>query len=97
LQQAATATRTPDQQRPIAIMAGLPSDPTLPDRIALTDPTRALGLHGHGLAVGSVMLRAKGMVTLTGIANWAEGDWYVRQVNHLMTDKTYLSRFVITR
>jgi phage protein D len=97
LQQAAAAKRTPDQQRPKAIVAGLPSDPTIPDRIALMDPTRVLGLHGHGVAVGSAMLRAKGKLKIQGIANWAEGDWYVRQVNHVMTEKTYVSRFVVTR
>lgn len=97
LQQAASAQRTPDQQRPKAFVAGLPSDPTLPDRLALTDPTRVLGLHGHGVAVGTVMLRAKGKVGIQGGANWAEGDWYVRQVNHILSDKTYLSRFVVTR
>lgn len=97
LAQVAGAQRTPDQQRPQTILAGRPSDPTLPDRAALAAPTSGLGLHGDGLAVGTVMLRAKGTVTIAGVANWAEGDWYVRQVNHVMKDKTYLSRFVVTR
>lgn len=97
LEQVAAAQRTPDQQRPVAVLAGVPSDPTLPDRAALALPTRALGLHGEGIAVGTVMLRAKGKLTIQGIANWAEGDWYVSQVNHVMTDKSYFSRFLVTR
>jgi len=97
IQQVATAQRTPDQQRPQAIFAGLPSDPTMPDRIALMDPTCVLGLHSDGVAVGTVKLRAKGKIGIQGVANWAEGDWYVHQVNHVMTDKTYLTRFVVTR
>lgn len=97
IQQAANASRTPDQQRPQAVLAGLPSDPTLPDRAALIDPSRALGLHGEGLAVGTVQLRAKGKIGIQQIATWAEGEWYVRQVNHIVTDKQYWSRFVVTR
>lgn len=97
LDQAGKATRTPDQQRPQAILAGLPSDPTMPGNLALTDPTRALGLHGNGLAVGSVALRAKGKIGIAGVANWAEGDWYVRQVNHIVSEQTYWTRFIVTR
>jgi hypothetical protein len=59
-----------------------------PDKIATTvkaDPTRILGYSGHGTAIGTVKLRAKGKVTIKGIAPWAEGDWYVHQVNHIFT------------
>jgi phage protein D len=97
LDQAGKAETKPEQQRPLAIVAGLPSDPTIPDRIARLDPTRALGLHGDGVAVGSINLRAKGKVGIAGIANWAEGDWYVRQVTHITADKQYWSRFVVSR
>jgi phage protein D len=97
LQRVASPQRTPDQQRPQSVVAGTPSDPTLPDRVALTSSTCVLGLHGEGVAVGTVMLRAKGKVTIQGVANWAEGNWYVRQVNHVMTNKTYFTRFVVTR
>lgn len=97
LDKAGKAEHKPDDQRPKAILAGLPSDPTLPDRVALIDPTRALGLHGDGVAVGTVKLRAKAKVGIEGIANWAEGDWYVRQVNHVVAEKNYWTRFVVTR
>jgi phage protein D len=97
LDQAAKAGAKPEQQRPMAIVAGLPSDPTMPERLARLDPTRALGLHGEGVAVGSVNLRAKGKVGIAGIANWAEGDWYLRQVTHIAADRQYWSRFVVTR
>jgi phage protein D len=96
-EQVATAQRTPDQQRPQNVYAGLPSDPAIPDRVARMDPTSVLGLHGEGLAVGTVMLRAKGKIGIQGIANWAEGDWYVRQVNHIMAENTYYTRFVVSR
>ncbi|MBI4671167.1 MAG: hypothetical protein HY741_05810 [Chloroflexi bacterium] len=97
LQEMGKATRTPDQQRPQTILSGLPSDPTLPDRATLTDPTRVLGLHGEGLAVGTVKLRAKGKVSIKGIVNWADGDWYVRQVRHIVAEQNYWTRFVVTK
>ena len=53
--------------------------------------------HGDGLAVGTIKLRAKGKVEIAGVANWAEGDWYVRQVTHIIADQNYLTRFVVTR
>lgn len=96
-EQVGKAKRKPEQQRPQAIVRGLPSDTTLPGLLTQVDPTRALGLHGEGLAVGTVHLRAKGKVSITGIVNWAEGDWYVRQVQHLYADHDYWSRFVVTR
>ena len=33
--------------------------------------------------MGTVFLRAKGSVEITGLANGASGTWYVRKVNHL--------------
>jgi phage protein D len=96
-EQVGKANRKPEQQRPQTIVRGLPSDIKLPDLLTKVDPTRAMGLHGEGLAVGTVQLRAKGKVSITGIVNWAEGDWYVRQVQHLYADHNYWSRFVVTR
>lgn len=69
------------------------------------DPTRRLGLVGHGVATGNVQLRAKSMVTVKGIASWAEGDWYVTKVNHVYSrvrDKdrvrsSYHTKFTATR
>lgn len=89
-------------------VAGLPSDPALGDSTILQDPTRAFGFIGHGTTIGNVKLRAKGKMTITGIAPWAEGDWYLRRVNHRVTrgsgldehgkpKGTYLTRFIVTR
>ena len=45
-----------------------------------------LGLRGEGRAVGTVLLRAKGKVTILGLAQWAEGDWYVAKAVHTWSD-----------
>jgi phage protein D len=88
-EQALTAAQAspdrPADQRPAGPSVGNPSDPGLPDRISRRDPTRLLGFLGEGTAVGTIMLRAKGKVTITGIAAWAEGDWYVRKAVHVYT------------
>jgi hypothetical protein len=58
--------------------------------------------------VGNVKIRAKGKMTIQGLAPWANSDWYVRRVNHQVTtgagaDKkgesagTYRTRFTVTR
>lgn len=97
-----------EEARPKENVAGLPSDPALAEAITRQDPTRALGLVGRGTVVGTVKLRAKGKVTIKGIASWAEGDWYVRKVNHRISSGsgrdeqgqprgTYRTRFVVTR
>jgi len=77
------AATKPDAQINVNLMAGLPSDPKLLADFARRDPTRKLGLLGKGVATGTVMLRAKGRVTLTGVSDWADGDWYVRKVKHI--------------
>jgi hypothetical protein len=97
-----------EEARAAEFVAGLPSDPDLADMAVLQDPTRALGFIGHGTVVGNVNLRAKGKITIEGIAPWAKGDWYVRRVNHQVTQGggvdqqgrafgTYRTRFVVTR
>jgi len=97
-----------EDARPEENVVGLPSDPDLGDLSTQQDPTRALGLLGHGTAVGNVNIRAKGKITIAGIAPWANGDWYVRRVNHQVTrgvgvDRrgnprgTYRTRFTVTR
>jgi phage protein D len=70
------------------IASGQPSDPQLAERVVVFDPTRVLGLRGTGRAVGTIMLRAKGKVEITGIAPWAEGDWYVSKATHVWTDQS---------
>lgn len=93
----AKAKATPDRQRPQTFVRGLPSDPVLAAQAAIQDPTRAFGLHGEGLAVGTIHLRAKGKVGIAGVANWAEGDWYVRQAHHIISESNYWTRFIVTR
>lgn len=96
---------TPDALRPQQAALGAPSDAQLPERAARRDPTRILGFFGEGTAVGTIKLRAKGKVTINGIAPWAAGDWYVRKVVHAYTRdrasstdrSTFYSRFVVTR
>ena len=85
--------------------SGLPSDPDLARQAIAQDRTRVLGYVGRGLAMGTVMLRAKGAVEIEGLSTWAEGRWYVARVNHIVerqrlhdrTQLTYRSRFVATR
>ena len=67
---------------------GQPSDPDRAARTVVFDPTRVLGLRGTGRSVGTVFLRAKGKVEITGIAPWAEGDWYVSKATHVWTDQS---------
>jgi phage protein D len=95
----------PEAQVPQEFLSGLPSDPELAERLLKRDPTRIVGLFGEGVAVGTIKLRAKGKVTIMGIAPWAEGDWYVARVNHIYTRSvqgskdrsTYRTKFAVTR
>jgi hypothetical protein len=56
------------------------------------------------------MLRAKGKVTIIGLSDWAEGDWYVSKAVHSWSDtrtpddvrahrrrSSYETRFTATR
>lgn len=104
LQVTAQATDTPEDQRPQAIAAGLPSDPELARNAVFQDPTSVLGLRALGECVGTVMLRAKGKVEINGVASWATGEWYVCQVNHLISRRHtgtgrpgYRTKFIVTR
>jgi len=114
LQQAADAAAKtdgkPEDARPAPVLPGLASDPQLAKAKIVQDPTRILGFSGQGTAIGTVKLRAKGKVTIKGISPCAEGDWYVRKVNHrfqrvIVRDaklkeqnrSTYQSKFTVTR
>ncbi|GAA4699549.1 hypothetical protein [Phytohabitans rumicis] len=57
------------------------------------DPLRRLGQRGRGVAVGNVQLRAKSRVLITGVAPWAEGEWYLAKVNHVYTRERVNNRF----
>ncbi|GAB2679004.1 hypothetical protein [Nocardia goodfellowii] len=65
------------------------------------DPTAGLGLHGRGIALGTVALRAKSRVRIAGVAPWAVGDWYVRRVGHHYrrggSGPNYSTEFLATR
>ncbi|MFI1169989.1 hypothetical protein [Streptomyces melanogenes] len=71
--------------RPTERVAGAAADPAAVAARVVPDPTRRLGFSGHGVATGNVELRAKSMVTIKGVASWAEGDWYVTKANHVFT------------
>jgi len=96
---------TPAATRPVTERGGEASDPTHARSLIERDQTRILGLNGSGLAMGTVFLRAKGSVEISGLANGASGRWYVRRVSHLFekegtgtaTRKTFRSRFEATR
>ena len=70
---------------PPATIRGRSSDPARARSYVVVDPTQALGLKGEVRAVGHVELRAKGRVTLIGMAPWAEGDWWIKRVTHTFT------------
>lgn len=101
----ASAPGKPSAQVRRGALTGLPSDPALAEALIQQDPTRVLGFLGRGEMVGNVLLRAKGRVTIEGIAPWAAGDWYVRQVRHVYTRavqgqkdlSTYRTHFIVTR
>lgn len=67
------------------------------------DPTSVLGFYGHGVAAGTVALRAKGRVHISGVSGWAEGDWYVHRANHIYqravtgARPNYCTEFMATR
>lgn len=75
----------PAEALPKTVLTGAGSDPKAAKHKLQQDPTRLLGFYGTGTAVGTINLRAKGKVTIKGIAPWAEGDWYVHKVNHIYT------------
>jgi len=81
--------------------SGGASDPDEAQLANQQDPTRAMGLFGKGTVVGTIKLRAKGTVKIEGIAQWAEGDWYVAVVKHIyrkLPDKPlYHTKFFVTR
>lgn len=99
------STTPPASPAPPVEVRGLPSDPHLASAVTTWDPTAALGLSGTGTAVGTVMLRAKGKVTIEGVAPWAEGDWYVAKAVHTWRDASaggqaaasYETSFTVTR
>jgi phage protein D len=65
--------------------AGATPDPDEAKNKVKVDPLRKLGYKGSGVARGNTSLRAKSLVTITGVSPWAEGDWYLRKVNHKFT------------
>jgi phage protein D len=83
---APTAPAAPASPAPPTPAPGQPSDPDRAQRVVVTDPTRVLGLRGEGRAVGTIALRAKGKVEIVGLAQWAEGDWYVSKATHTWSD-----------
>jgi phage protein D len=83
---------------------GEESDPAAAAGRVFKDPTRSKGLKGTGVANGTPKLRAKYRIKISGIAPWAEGEWYVTKVNHVYTRQrlggrqstSYVSNFKAT-
>lgn len=101
---ASEATETPASQRPETFRPGTPSSPARAASDTAQDPTMALGFTARGACVGTVMLRAKGSVEVTGISGWGVGRWYVRKVKHAVRTVSgggmapgYTSEFELTR
>lgn len=101
---AAEATETPQSQRPETFTPGTPSSAARATSDTAQDPTMALGFTARGACVGTVMLRAKGAVDVTGISGWGAGRWYVRKVKHTVRTASgggmspgYTSEFELTR
>lgn len=91
--------------QPTERAAGKAADPGAAAATVVPDPTRMLGLSGNGVASGTVWLRAKSRVKISGVAPWAEGAWYVTKVNHVYTREranngtrsSYFTKFTATR
>lgn len=93
------ATETPASLRPTGLIPGMREGD------AAQDPTRAMGWRARGRCVGTVQLRAKSKIELTGIAGWAETDWYVKRAKHVLVTPgahddllpSYVTEFELTR
>ncbi|WP_043663162.1 hypothetical protein [Streptomyces xylophagus] len=98
----AQAQLTTPAERVVGKAAGTAQDAK--NRVSV-DPTRIVGMSGRGKAVGNVLLRAKAMLRITGLAPWAEGSWYLTKVNHVYTrdlvgdhqDSSYFTHITATR
>lgn len=105
VQVTSAAAVQPDALRATDARTGMPSDAARAARRIQQDRTRVLGFAGDGVAMGTVFMRAKGAVKISGLATWAAGNWYVTQVNHLVqraqvqdgTRLTYRIKFKATR
>jgi phage protein D len=82
---AQAAASSPPPPPGVLAQFGLPSDPATAASLVVSDPTQVIGYRAAVTVVGHPDLRAKGRVTLTGIAPWAEGDWWVRKAVHTWT------------
>jgi hypothetical protein len=76
------ASTTPPTPRAPVQAVGLAANRAFADAATVPDPTTVKGLEGEGRMAGDVRMRAKSKVTIDGIAQWAEGDWYVTSVVH---------------
>lgn len=106
LELAAGAQSTPEDQKPTGGRQIGASDVQALGEKHGSNPAFKLGLRGTGRCVGTIDLRAKGKVSIYGIAPIYEGDWYLRSVRHVYTRvldadrkdrSTYHSEFVATR
>ncbi len=93
----ASAKTKPEDMIKQLSLAGLPSDSSLAEALSKRDPTTVRGLRARALAVGNINLRAKSKVTIHGITNYAEGDWYVRVARHKIENGSYTTELILTQ
>jgi phage protein D len=80
-------------------LVGAPARPTSDRSQAYGDQSRRLGQSGRGLASGSIWLRPRHRVSITGHGGRWSGAWYLVQVRHEldMRRRSYTSAFICTR
>jgi phage protein D len=59
--------------------------------------SRRLGMSATGTTVGSIWLRAKSNVTVTGVHQRFAGEWYITSVTHTVDPSGYKSEFKAVR
>jgi phage protein D len=99
----ASPAHTRDTLRAHDLRRGLPSNPNDVEHITRDDLTRGLGYRANGELEGNITMRAKGLVSIIGLAAWEPSKWYVRKVNHIVNQdergrpNTYRTKFVLSR
>ena len=72
-------------------------DPVEITRRNAAEPTRTLGQSGSGAVIGTILMRAKSIVTIDGCAERDNGEWYVNSVTHAVGTRGFTTSFNCTR
>ena len=59
--------------------------------------SRRLGMSANGTTIGTIWLRAKSNVTVTGVHERFAGEWYVSSVTHTIDASGYRTDFKAVR